>query len=261
MDFNSQNRKRLSGRTRFVLLFLVISGVIAFVRHCVAHDEAATEPDTVRWEDDGTLPDSLAGDSVFQLIRKNNVNGVSSFDDDFPDQNDVQLEAAQRNGIVPLDTRSQIDDYLKTGKLVFIGTSPYFLLDELTHSTPYLTPKAFQLVNTIGLNYIDSLQSKGMHPHLLIVTSVLRTLDDVNSLRRGNGNSVERSAHRYGTTIDITYNRFMPLSADGSLSDEPTRYDFQQKLVLAEVLRDLRCQGLCYVKHERRQACFHLTVR
>jgi hypothetical protein len=31
--------------------------------------------------------------------------------------------------------------------------------------------------------------------------------------------------------------------------------------VLSEVLRDLREQGLCYVKYERKQGCFQLTCR
>ena len=120
---------------------------------------------------------------------------------------------------------------------------------------PYLVPKAQMLLNTIGINFVDSLQSKGMALHLPIVTSVLRTNDDIRSLQHGNGNSVTNSCHCYGTTIDITYNRFMPLAGH-----TPTRYDDTLKKVLAEVLYDLRAQGRCYVKYERRQACFHLTV-
>jgi hypothetical protein len=33
------------------------------------------------------------------------------------------------------------------------------------------------------------------------------------------------------------------------------------KAVLAEVLRDLKKSGRCYVKHEVKQACFHITAR
>ena len=33
------------------------------------------------------------------------------------------------------------------------------------------------------------------------------------------------------------------------------------KAVLGEVLRDLKKQGRCYVKHEVKQACFHITAR
>ena len=33
------------------------------------------------------------------------------------------------------------------------------------------------------------------------------------------------------------------------------------KYSLMASLRDLREQGMCYVKHERKQSCFHITVR
>ena len=33
------------------------------------------------------------------------------------------------------------------------------------------------------------------------------------------------------------------------------------KMVLAMVLRDLKREERCYVKHERKQGCFHITVR
>lgn len=32
-------------------------------------------------------------------------------------------------------------------------------------------------------------------------------------------------------------------------------------MVLAMVLRDLKREERCYVKHERKQGCFHITVR
>ena len=33
------------------------------------------------------------------------------------------------------------------------------------------------------------------------------------------------------------------------------------KLVLAEVLRDLRKSDKCYIKYELKQGCFHITAR
>jgi hypothetical protein len=33
------------------------------------------------------------------------------------------------------------------------------------------------------------------------------------------------------------------------------------KLVLSEVLRDLRESEACYVKYELKQGCFHITAR
>jgi hypothetical protein len=187
-----------------------------------------------------------------------------SYRDCFPDLQEDQLKAAIRNGIKPLSERSEIQRLTQQHKLIDISSSPFYALDDLTHSLPYLVPKAQHLLNTISINFIDSLQRKGLPPHLIVVSSVLRTDEDVSRLQYGNRNATTNSCHRYGTTIDIAYHRFMPITgeypSDGS---EPvlTRWDDKLKFVLAEVLNDLRLKGRCYVKYEQRQACFHLTVR
>ena len=62
--------------------------------------------------------------------------------------------------------------------------------------------------------------------------------------------------HCYGTTVDVTYKRFQRLDDD---ADETSQAKL--KAVLGEVLRDLKAQGRCYVKHEVKQACFHITAR
>ncbi len=182
-------------------------------------------------------------------------NKVWSYPECFPDSNATQLEVAVANGITPVSTRAEIKKEIKKHKLTNISSSPYYYVEELTHSVPYLVPKAQALLNCIGINFIDSLYSKGLELHIPVVTSVLRTDEDIVGLQKGNKNSITNSCHCYGTTIDITYNRFMPL--DG---DEPTRYDENLKKTLAEVLFDLRAAGRCYVKYEKKQACFHLTV-
>ena len=94
--------------------------------------------------------------------------------------------------------------------------------------------------------------------HKIIVTSVLRTKDDVKRLRKTNSNASLNSAHFYGTTFDISYNRFDRILPDGKSEEER---DEKLKLVLSEVLRDLKKAGLCYIKYELRQGCFHITAR
>lgn len=187
---------------------------------------------------------------------------VWSYPDCFPDVQDVQLPCAQRVGITPPQSRDEIPALLRQHKLVDITTSPFYVVDELTHSLPYLVPRAQQLLNTIAVNFLDSLRSKGMQPHLPIISSVLRTTDDVARLQHGNRNATTNSCHCYGTTIDIAYHRFQPLDGTYPYSQvPPTRWNDDLKFVMAEVLYDLRQQGRCYVKYERKQACFHLTVR
>ena len=94
-----------------------------------------------------------------------------------------------------------------------------------------------------------------------MVTSVLRTTDDVSSLQRGNKNATTNSCHCYGTTVDIAYNRFLPLGNGYDPNISLLRWNEPMKRILSEVLFDLRNNSKCYVKYERKQGCFHLTCR
>ena len=177
----------------------------------------------------------------------------------FADSQAVQIEAAEANGIQPVSSREELQELVTAHRLVDVRHSPLYQVDSLTHSVPYLVPQAQQLLHDIAVNFLDTLQSRHLPPHLIIVSSVLRTDEDVNKLQKGNKNATENSCHRYGTTIDITYRRFQPLT--GNPNHKATLQDEKLKLALAEVLYDLKQQGRCYVKYERKQACFHLTVR
>ncbi len=189
------------------------------------------------------------------------IRGVRSYADCFPDIQDIQILAAQRYGIRPVRTRKEAEKLVKRHKLVNICHSPFYTVDDLTHSIPYLVPRAQQLLNTICLNFLDSCQVKGLPPHLPMITSVLRTTDDVSNLQRGNKNATTNSCHCYGTTVDIAYNRFMPVTGTYESDATLLRWNEPMKQVLAEVLYDLRQQQKCYVKYERKQGCFHLTCR
>lgn len=186
----------------------------------------------------------------------NRIRGVVSYRKEFNDLNDIHLSAARRIGITPVASR---DEMGRTSRdLLFVGDNDYYGVDRLTHSVPYLVPKASAVLMAIAMNFQDSLQSKGLDRHKLIVTSVLRTKNDVKRLRKRNVNASMNSAHFYGTTFDISYNRFLK-PYDGA-EDEEVR-ELKLKLVLSEVLKDMRDAGLCYVKHEVRQGCFHITAR
>ena len=110
------------------------------------------------------------------------------------------------------------------------------------------------LLQDIGRTFMDSLQVKGLPLHRIVVTSVLRTEEDVTRLRRSNHNATEQSCHLYGTTFDINYNLY-------NAEKRKSAPDDKLKFVLSEVLDDLRQQGRCYIKYEVRQPCFHITVR
>ncbi len=195
-------------------------------------------------------------DTSMKLNHPKNIRGVISYKRSFGDLNDLHLSSAKRIGIAPISSRSEIES-LK-GNLVHIEDNDYYVLDSLKHSLPYLIPRASDLLTSIGSNFLDSLDAKGLNPHKIIITSVLRTLDDVRQLRRGNRNASENSAHFYGTTFDVSYCRFRKIEDDRPMQNVGSD---TLKMVLSEVLRDLRKAETCYVKYELKQGCFHITAR
>jgi len=195
-------------------------------------------------------------DKTLKLNHPKNIRGVISYKRSFGDLNDLQLIAAQSIGIRPASSRKAVE--AMKGKLIHLEDNEYYILDSLTHSLPYLVPKASELLTHIGSNFLDSLKAKGLNPNEIIVTSVLRTLDDVRKLRHHNGNASEKSAHFYGTTFDVSWKRFEKVEEDRPMQDVSSD---TLKLVLSEVLRDFRKANKCYVKYELKQGCFHITAR
>lgn len=206
----------------------------------------------------GTLFSCTQKDRSIKLNNPHNIRGVVSYKRSFGDLNEVQLKAAKKWGISPIASR---ENALEIGdKLKEIVSCEYYAVDSLTHSIPFLVPKAAALVDTIGKNFIDSLGCKGLNPNKIIVTSVLRTKEDVKKLRRTNGNASKNSCHFYGTTFDVSWKRFVKVEDPDGRPMQDVSAD-TLKLVLSEVLRDLRKDERCYVKYELRQGCFHITVR
>lgn len=188
---------------------------------------------------------------------KHRIFSVPHFGNTFPDQQDVQILAANKHGVSPVQNREEAEH--SKGKLVYVGSNPFFYVDKLNNSIPYLVPRASVLLQDIGRAYFDSLQIKGIPLHKIIVTSILRTKDDVAKLRTRNGNATENSCHLYGTTFDVCYNRYKQIQT----RQQPRRQvqNDTLKWVLSEVLRDMRDRNRCLVKYEVKQGCFHITVK
>lgn len=187
---------------------------------------------------------------------KNRVTSVRRFEESFPDLNDVQVATASKLGIEQIANRDEARHRMQ--ELVYIGDNPFYTVQPLHQSIPYLVPRAARLLDAICRAFNDSLATKGYPPHKLLVTSVLRTKEDIDRLRRFNRNASPNSCHRYGTTFDISYNRFLEIKENGN-SD--IRWVTVFKSILAEVLEDQRLMGTCYVKYEVHQSCFHITAR
>lgn len=195
-------------------------------------------------------------DTATHQTAYHRVYSVPGYEECFPDSQKLHEVAAARWGVDTLQSRDAAGQVMD--QLVYVGSNPYYDMDNvMEYSIPYLVPRASQLLQNIGRAFMDSLAVKNIPLHKIVVTSVLRTRDDIQRLQGVNGNAVENSCHRYGTTFDITYNRYNPVSSTQREVPSDTL-----KWVLSEVLRDQREHvGTCYVKYERKQSCFHITVR
>ena len=179
------------------------------------------------------------------------------YSETFADLNPLHLTTARQIGIPSCKDRNAATR--RADELVYIGDNPYFHVRPLNYSIPYLVPHAATLLEEIGRSFLDSLTLKGYAFQQLVVTSVLRTDADVAQLRTRNRNAAAESAHSYGTTFDISYTHFLPLVAPSQHVRKADPYTL--KCILAEVLRDQRQKGTCYVKYEVHQSCFHITAR
>lgn len=183
---------------------------------------------------------------------KHPIRSVVSYAISFPDKEDVHMDAALYWGVKPIENRDSAEQ-MKDG-LVYAGSDPFYMVDpRMKSSIPYLVPRAQELLREIGHAFMDSLSVKGVPMHRIIVSSMLRTEEDVRKLRKVNVNASPQSCHRYGTTFDVCYNRYDAVN-------RPVRDD-TLKYVLSEVLRDKRMEGRCYIKYEVKQGCFHITCR
>lgn len=241
---------------------LVLAGVRAAFPQ-VAESNANVSSEVSAPGNGGAEMDAPAGGSaevkpIGHISKKHRILSVPNFKACFPDTQAVQLSAAMKYGVKRVKNREDAEK--RKNELVYVGANPYYHIDPLYSSIPYLVPRAAVLLQDIGQAFFDSLYVKGIPLHRPIVTSVLRSEADVVKLRRHNGNATENSCHLYGTTFDICYNRYETVENPNGPARRAVRND-SLKYVLSEVLRDMREQGRCYIKYEVKQGCFHMTVR
>ena len=178
------------------------------------------------------------------------------YKEQFNDSQRKQLAAAQAHGLSCMPADRKEAARMKR-QLVMVKNTENYIVDSLTHSIPYLVPKAAAELEAIGEEWADILARNGLPHYRFYVTSVLRTQEDVRLLQRsGNINATNQSCHCYGTTFDIAYYRYDKVTRTNDYMHEDNL-----KLVLGQVLLNHQRAGRIYVKYEWRQACFHITVR
>ncbi len=198
-------------------------------------------------------------------------------------RNAAHVETAQRLGIAPVAQRDDVLEHAGDAGLVLIDTqNPYYWVGRLTHSVPYATPDAAAVLDSIGVRFQQKLAGYGLPPYQFFVSSVLRTQEDQEALRRINVNaSRTTSSHEFGTTFDIQFRKYRyagdPSSEVGETAYPFLRREFTAALaafydrmeglyrsrllsLLGETMIELEDEGKLITVMEGRQPVFHTTV-
>ena len=246
-------------------LFLLACGALAFaaIQSCSCSDEQHSQLDERAWLSRPALRSygntHTPAHGVPVIADEEGVVHIPTrvvpgrLREIFNDSNALQLIAAEANGFRPIEDLSTA--WTINRPIVRVSTCDDFIIDSLRMSMPYLIPKALELLHDIGRTFSDTVRARGGREQRIRVTSLTRTDFSVKRLMRRNRAATEQSCHLYGTTFDISWTRFDARDSTFVVSLEDL------KNILAEVVYDFRRQGRCYAIYERRQGCFHITVR
>lgn len=194
------------------------------------------------------------------------------------DKNAKQIAVAQSLG-VRAGGQAAIERLVREGRLVPLGDSTeYWVLRKMTHSVPYVTPDARALLVEVGRRFHARLDSAGLPRFRMKVTSALRTDETQAELRKSNPNASQTvSAHEFGTTMDVSYERFavpaaprdtaraaappVPWEMEAAMLEQTAKGNGRAiQALLGRSIAELRAQGALLVMMENGQTVFHFTV-
>ena len=164
----------------------------------------------------------------------------------FPDVVAVMDRAYRKERLKPQNSLTDLERLYRSGVLVKIPSDKRYIVDDMTHSVPYILPAVIPFLAELANEYERELQEKKLPIVPFIIISATRSIESAKQLNEENEIAREKSHHLYGKTLDISYKRF------GN--------KYAQQICLIEALHTLRQRGSCYVKFERKGS-LHLTAR
>ncbi|HEX8903338.1 MAG TPA: DUF5715 family protein [Longimicrobiaceae bacterium] len=182
------------------------------------------------------------------------------------DVNAGQIATARRLGIRAAG-QAEIERLQREGRLVFLGDSTaYWVLRDMDHSVPYVVPDARAMLEELGRRFHARLDRLGLPRYRMKVTSALRTGETQANLRKINSYASRTvSAHEFGTTVDVSHERFAVPSGTGEMETEMLEEVGKEhaKVLQAELGRaiaEMRDAGDLHVMMENQQPVYHMTV-
>lgn len=196
------------------------------------------------------------------------------------DVNAEQIATARSLGM-RVSGDAEIEQLRRQGRLVALGDSTaYWVLRDMDHSVPYVTPDTRAMLVQLGRHFHARLDSLGLPRYRVKVTSALRTDATQAELRKINSYASRIvSAHEFGTTVDVSHERFaVPATSSSSAgARQAVAFDVRDmeeemleeagrehaKVLQAELGRaiaEMRNQGALHVMMENRQPVYHMTT-
>jgi hypothetical protein len=189
------------------------------------------------------------------------------------DRNAEQVAAAGKLG-QRVSGMAEIQRLVRAGRLVALGDStPYWILRDMPHSNPYVTPDTKAMLTELGRRFHARLDRLGLPRYRIKVTSALRTDETQAELRRINSYASQTtSAHEFGTTVDVSHERFaVPAPVPGGslelweiesemLEEAGKEHARVLQAELGRTLGEMRDQGVLHVMMENKQPVYHFTL-
>jgi hypothetical protein len=184
------------------------------------------------------------------------------------DRNATQIASARRLGTRAVDDagRSRL---LSEGRLEALEDSTaWWILRRMENASPHVTPATRALLEELGRRFHARLDAAGLPRYRFRITSALRTDADQETLRRTNGYASRIvSAHEFGTTVDISHERFaVPASVTAGgmetemLEEVGREHARALQAELGRAIGELRGEGRLHVMMENAQPVYHMTL-
>ena len=194
------------------------------------------------------------------------------------DKNATQVASARSLG-VRVSGQAEIDRMVQQGRLVPLGDSTqYWILRGMDHSAPYVTPDTKAMLEDLGRRFHARLDRLGLPRYRMKVTSAIRTAEAQVDLRRTNSYAASTtSAHQFGTTVDVSHERFAVPAGPGAESGAAApagAWEMEAEMLeeagkeharalqaeLGRALTELRTAGAVHVMMENKQPVYHFTL-
>lgn len=157
------------------------------------------------------------------------------------------LYEAQSFDIPLIESNAHMDSLILANKLIAIPEEGEgYKIQKLTHSRAFLNEPTYLILKEIAASFYNETGKE------ISISSLTRTIESQSKLRRVNSNATKGdSSHNYGVSFDISYNRY----------SEKVGRNYAFERMMETILSKLEGDGKIYFIKERRQPCYHITLR